>query len=112
MTRSRYAARDAFIKENHLRNGPDRSRGLSSGGAKLCAELGCPQMRWPGRAYPDGREVLLVALALVARIDTLRIGMPDVDAGALAGRAGDRDNKAPRSTAASGNRHREIRRYP
>src|SRR3984893_18779897 len=33
---------------------------------------------------PDGRESLLVALALVARIDTLRIGMPDVDASALA----------------------------
>jgi hypothetical protein len=26
--------------------------------------------------------------------------------------AGDRDNKAPRSTAASGNRHREMSRYP
>ncbi len=30
----------------------------------------------------DRREVLLVALALVARVDALGIGMPDIDAGA------------------------------
>src|SRR6202011_5867525 len=42
------------------------------------------ELRAAEEFLPDGREVLLVALALVARIDTLRIGMPDVDAGALA----------------------------
>jgi len=43
---------------------------------------------------PDGREVLVVALALVTRIDALRIGMPDVDAGAFAWLAGGAVNDA------------------
>src|SRR3981081_1289023 len=50
--------------------------------------LAVGELRAAEELLPDGREVLLVALALVARIDTLRIGMPDVDAGALARLAG------------------------
>src|SRR5205085_4736155 len=50
--------------------------------------LAVGELRAAQECLPDGREVLLVALILVARIDTLRIGMPNVDAGALARLAG------------------------
>ena len=46
------------------------------------------ELRAAEEFLPEGREALLVALALVARIDTLRIGMPDIDAGVLARLAG------------------------
>src|SRR6202011_1813433 len=52
------------------------------------------ELRAAEEFLPDGREILLVALALVARIDTLRIGMPDVDASALARLAGGAVNDA------------------
>ena len=50
--------------------------------------LAVGELRAAEEFLPDGREILFVALALIARIDTLRIGMPDVDAGALARLAG------------------------
>ncbi len=42
------------------------------------------ELRAAEKFLSDGRKVLLVALALVARIDALRIGVPEIDAGALA----------------------------
>ena len=70
-------------------------------------------MRATEEFLSDGREVLLVALAVVARIDALRVGMPEIDAGALARLAGgavDHTQIDPQRHAESAGILAEVRR--
>jgi hypothetical protein len=78
--------------------------------------LAVGELRAAQECLSDGRQILIVDLALVVRIESWRIGVPDINAGALARRAagtvddteidpqrdappalqvGDRDNKGP-----------------
>jgi hypothetical protein len=50
--------------------------------------LAVGELRAAQECLSDGRQILIVDLALVVRIESWRIGMPDINASALAQRAG------------------------